>query len=178
MEAEQKVIKAEQKEWKTRYGVIKQDDLFNFVKPINGERYQTMGIGLKENCLVSAAFQGTVGGIAGMAFGMFFGSMSASHNWTPEMQNMTMKESLKQQWAQTKASSVSMGKQFGMLGAVYNLCECMYEKQTGKHEVSNAGVAGCMAGALLGVSGGPGTMTIGCAGFGAFSLAIESYMHS
>jgi len=44
-----------------------------------------------------------------------------------------------------------------------------------KHDTTNTAVAGCVTGGALAVKGGPKATCIGCAGFAAFSVAIEKF---
>ena len=54
----------------------------------------------------------------------------------------------------------------------------MIEKARGKSDELNPLLAGCSAGAFLAARSGPQGMAIGCAGFAAFSYAIEKAMHA
>lgn len=47
-----------------------------------------------------------------------------------------------------------------------------------KHDLYNGVTAGCITGAGLAIKGGPQAAFIGCAGFAAFSLAIDMYLSS
>ena len=42
--------------------------------------------------------------------------------------------------------------------------------------MKNSTMAGCITGGILGAKAGPQAAALGCAGFAAFSLAIESYL--
>lgn len=55
-------------------------------------------------------------------------------------------------------------------------CVFFLIQQRAKHDIVNAGAAGCITGAALAVRGGPQAMALGCTGFAAFSVAIEAYM--
>ena len=52
----------------------------------------------------------------------------------------------------------------------------MVEKYRGKHDVWNAVVSGCVTGAAMQAKQGPQASAIGCGGFAAFSLVIDSIM--
>ena len=54
--------------------------------------------------------------------------------------------------------------------------ECVIEQERGVHDFANPIYAGCAAGGVLGVSGGPSGVVTGCIGFAAFSAAIETFM--
>lgn len=49
-------------------------------------------------------------------------------------------------------------------------------KYRAKNDLKNGIAAGCITGGLLGAKAGPQAAAIGCAGFAAFSAAIDSYM--
>ena len=46
----------------------------------------------------------------------------------------------------------------------------------GKSDLSNGVAAGCITGGALAYKAGPQAAAIGCAGFAAFSAAIDAYM--
>ena len=47
-----------------------------------------------------------------------------------------------------------------------------------KNDLSNGVAAGCITGGALGARAGPQAAAVGCAGFSAFSAAIDAYMRS
>lgn len=60
--------------------------------------------------------------------------------------------------------------------AVFSGVECVIEKSRGQHDMYNGALAGCATGAALAVGSGPQAMCFGCAGFAAFSSAMELLM--
>lgn len=72
--------------------------------------------------------------------------------------------------------SFSTAKNFGAVGALFSGIECGIEGYRAKNELSNGVAAGCATGAILARSGGPQAAAFGCAGFAAFSAAIDAYM--
>ena len=46
----------------------------------------------------------------------------------------------------------------------------------GKNDMKNGIAAGCITGGVLGAKAGPQAAAVGCAGFAAFSAAIDYYM--
>ena len=54
--------------------------------------------------------------------------------------------------------------------------ECLVEKYRGKHDVWNSVASGCITGAALQAKSGPSAAAMGCGGFAAFSLVIDSFM--
>uniref|UniRef100_A0A7S0VA57 Mitochondrial import inner membrane translocase subunit TIM22 n=1 Tax=Hemiselmis tepida TaxID=464990 RepID=A0A7S0VA57_9CRYP len=93
-------------------------------------------------------------------------------------ENATAKETAMATLRQTAGKSTSMGRTFAVIGAVYAGSECVIEKYRAKTDMRNSAYAGCLTGGILARSGGPLAMTAGCAGFAAWSTAIESFMHS
>ena len=88
-------------------------------------------------------------------------------------------------WAQVKTSFRDFGrmskgqfKTWGAMSGTYATSECVVEKMRGKSDELNPLIAGCAAGGILAARAGPQGMAIGCAGFAAFSFAIEKAMHS
>lgn len=67
-------------------------------------------------------------------------------------------------------------KGFAVVGGMFTASECVIEKMRAKHDIYNVASAGCATGAILAYSGGPKAMCVGCAGFAAFSVAIEKFM--
>lgn len=47
-----------------------------------------------------------------------------------------------------------------------------------KNDLVNGVTAGCITGGALGAKAGPQAAALGCAGFAAFSAAIDAYMRS
>jgi mitochondrial import inner membrane translocase subunit TIM22 len=73
-------------------------------------------------------------------------------------------------------SAFSSAKNFGKIGAIYSGTECAIEGLRAKNDMYNAVGAGCLTGAGLAYQAGPQAMAVGCAGFAAFSTAIEIYL--
>ena len=95
--------------------------------------------------------------------------------------------------------SFSSAKNFGLVGAIFAGTECCIEgvsvDSTGmavfwivlrkifmqyraKNDLTNGIAAGCLTGGALGAKAGPQAAALGCAGFAAFSAAIDTYMRS
>lgn len=72
--------------------------------------------------------------------------------------------------------SFSTAKNFGTVGALFAGIECGVEGYRAKNDLANGVAAGCLTGAILARNGGPQAMGVGCAGFAAFSAAIDAYM--
>jgi len=72
--------------------------------------------------------------------------------------------------------SWSTAKNFGMVGALFSGIECGVEGLRAKNDLTNGVAAGCLTGGILARNGGPQAAAIGCAGFAAFSAAIDAWM--
>ena len=74
------------------------------------------------------------------------------------------------------ARSWSTAKNFGAVGALFSGIECGIEGLRAKNDLGNGVAAGCLTGAILARNGGPQASAVGCAGFAAFSAAIDAWM--
>lgn len=72
--------------------------------------------------------------------------------------------------------SYSSAKNFGTVGALFAGIECGIEGLRAKNDMGNGVAAGCLTGAILARNAGPQAAAIGCAGFAAFSAAIDAYL--
>lgn len=59
--------------------------------------------------------------------------------------------------------------------AMFSGLECAVEKVRGRHDLGNELVAGCATGAALAAGQGYQAQCLGCAGFAAFSYAINYF---
>ena len=65
---------------------------------------------------------------------------------------------------------------FAWMGFLFAGSECVIEKWRAKTDIYNSVSAGCVTGATLAYGTGPKGMCIGCAGFAAFSAAIDKFL--
>ena len=72
----------------------------------------------------------------------------------------------------------SSARNFGMVGAIFSGTECCIESFRAKNDIYNGITAGCITGGALAMSAGPQAAALGCAGFAAFSAAIDYYLRS
>ncbi|KAI9889696.1 MAG: Mitochondrial import inner membrane translocase subunit tim22 [Vezdaea aestivalis] len=93
-----------------------------------------------------------------------------------EQLEQTTRQQLRAGFKDMGKSSYSSAKNFGMIGAMYAGSECAIEGFRGKNDLTNSVAAGCVTGGALAHKGGPQAAALGCAGFAAFSLAIDYYM--
>lgn len=72
--------------------------------------------------------------------------------------------------------SYSTAKNFGAVGALFSGIECGIEGLRAKNDLANGVAAGCLTGAILARNAGPQAAAVGCAGFAAFSAAIDTWL--
>jgi import inner membrane translocase subunit TIM22 len=72
--------------------------------------------------------------------------------------------------------SYASAKNFGRIGAIFSGTECAIEGLRGKNDLWNGVAGGCITGGALAYKAGPQAAALGCAGFAAFSAAIDWYM--
>ncbi len=137
-----------------------------------------------EACPTKLAIAGVMGfGLGGM-FGIFMSSMRYD---TPlsaglpggvgtTLTDMPVREQLRHGFKDMGRSAYSSAKNFGYIGAVFAGTECAIEGFRAKNDMANGVGAGCLTGAFLARAAGPQSMAVGCAGFAAFSAAIDYYM--
>ncbi|CAG8564570.1 4888_t:CDS:2 [Paraglomus brasilianum] len=94
----------------------------------------------------------------------------------PALLEAPMKQQLKHTAKDMAARSFSMAKNFAVVGAIFSGTECIIEGYRAKNDVYNGTAAGCITGAILAAKAGPQAAAIGCAGFAAFSAAIDLYL--
>jgi len=123
------------------------------------------------NCAVRSVVSGVMGGGLGVLMGLFFGALD-----NPIMaEEMTARQQIVYTAKQMGRRSISNAKTFAVMGLIFSAAECVVEKARAKHDTTNTAVAGCVTGGALAVKGGPKATCIGCAGFAAFSVAIEKF---
>ncbi|KAF7730037.1 Mitochondrial import inner membrane translocase subunit tim22 [Apophysomyces ossiformis] len=134
--------------------------------------------GAMESCVFKTGMSGVAGFAMGAAFGLFMSSFEYSGPMmNEEMVNQSTKQQLKTALKDMGTRSYSMAKNFAVVGAIYSGTECCIESYRAKNDIYNSVAAGCFTGGVLAARAGPQAAAFGCAGFAAFSSAIEWYMH-
>ena len=130
--------------------------------------------GMMEACPTKAVLSGVMGGGMGALFGLFMGSYDPmiAH----EYDGKSAKEQFRITLRQMANKAGSYGRSFAVVGFMYSGVECTIEKTRAKHDIYNSVGAGCVTGAGLAWRAGPTAMGVGCAGFAAFSAAIDTFM--
>ncbi|KAI9720311.1 MAG: Mitochondrial import inner membrane translocase subunit tim22 [Chrysothrix sp. TS-e1954] len=137
-----------------------------------------------ESCPTKTIMAGGAGFVLGGAFGFFmssmrydtpYGSMGASAT-APAVNTLPLRQQFVVGMKDMGKASYSSAKNFGMIGAMFSGTECCIEGLRAKNDLGNSMASGCITGGVLARNGGPQAVAVGCAGFAAFSLAIDSYM--
>jgi len=89
---------------------------------------------------------------------------------------LPVREQLRQGFKEMGKASWSSAKNFGLVGAIFAGTECCIEGYRAKNDLTNGVAAGCLTGGALAAKAGPQAAAVGCAGFAAFSAAIDYYM--
>ncbi|CAG8463350.1 290_t:CDS:2 [Funneliformis caledonium] len=135
-------------------------------------RYMQM---VQESCVLKVGFSGVGGFVLGGVFGMFMSSFEMA-SVDPAIYEQPMKQQLKATAKDMAKRSFSMAKNFAIVGSIFSGTECVIETYRAKNDLYNGVASGCITGAVLAAKSGPQATLIGCAGFAAFSTAIEYYM--
>ncbi|KAJ0416382.1 Tim17/Tim22/Tim23/Pmp24 family-domain-containing protein [Aspergillus carlsbadensis] len=135
--------------------------------------------GAMESCPFKTVLSGTMGFGLGGVFGLFMASMSYDSSFTPQgkaISDLPWRQQVRTGFKDMGARSWSSAKNFGIVGALYSGTECCIEGLRAKNDLTNSVVSGCITGGILGAKAGPQAAAFGCAGFAAFSAAIDAYM--
>jgi import inner membrane translocase subunit TIM22 len=95
---------------------------------------------------------------------------------TIPLTDLPMRQQLKHGLRDMYRSSLSSGRNFAKVGAIFSGTECAIEGLRAKNDLYNGVAGGCITGGILARNAGPQAALIGCAGFGVFSAAIDAYM--
>ena len=134
---------------------------------------------LTESCGGKAAIGVFGGAVCGLVMGVFLGAMS---DMTPpvtviggkEVPQAPLREQMRTTMRATGDKCIYWSRNFAFITGVFGGTECLVEKYRGKHDVWNSAIGGCVTGAALQAKQGPQAAAIGCGGFAAFSLVIDS----
>lgn len=139
-------------------------------------------IAFMQSCPGKTAMAGVSGFGLGGFFGLFMASMAydvpVGTESVKHISELPFKQQMKLQFTDMGRRAWSSAKNFGYIGLVYSGVECSIESLRAKHDIYNGVTAGCITGAGLSIKAGPQAAAIGCAGFAAFSVAIDMYLSS
>ncbi|GAB7351102.1 hypothetical protein MBLNU459_g1567t1 [Dothideomycetes sp. NU459] len=132
-----------------------------------------------ESCPAKTVISGTMGFGLGGAFGLFMSSMRYDAPGTATgdaIAKLPVRQQLRQGFKEMGRASWSSAKNFGLVGAIFAGTECAIEGFRAQNDLANGVAAGCITGGALAAKAGPQAAAVGCAGFAAFSAAIDYYM--
>jgi import inner membrane translocase subunit TIM22 len=159
-----------------------------------------------DNCAVKSLVSGVLGAGMGLLFGgLFAPSADLSHIPVPRADGTYAPAapfSWRRHFREVGRNAVWYSRSFGSVGLLFAGCECVIEKARGKSDLLNGLSGGCVTGAMLSYKGeskykpalslllfawlcfslvfsfpgGPTAMVVGCGGFAAFSLVIDSLL--
>ncbi|SCU98246.1 LAMI_0F13718g1_1 [Lachancea mirantina] len=158
-----------------------------------GEHGAQMMVSFMTSCPGKSAISGVTGFALGGVFGLFMASMAYDTplhspaagaaagaaglpNTVQQMADLPLKQQVKLQFADMGKRAYSSAKNFGYIGMIYSGVECAIESLRAKNDIYNGVAAGCLTGGGLAYKSGPTAALLGCAGFAAFSTAIDLYM--
>jgi len=133
-------------------------------------REEVMMTNVTESCLFRSVMSFVVGGALGGFIGLFNSSMAPTQTTVA----MNTKETL----LDMKNTIVSSAKGFALIGFMFAGVECIVESHRAKADWKNSVYAGGVVGGMMGLRAGVKAAGFGAAGFAAFSLAIDHFMHT
>lgn len=135
-----------------------------------------------QSCVGKTMMAGGSGFFLGGFFGLFMASMAydvpVGTSSVSHISELPFKQQMKLQFGDMARRSWASAKNFGYIGMIYSGVECSIESLRAKHDIYNGVSAGCITGAGLSIKAGPQAALLGCAGFAAFSTAIDLYLRS
>lgn len=137
---------------------------------------------MMDMCPVRGVVSFVAGGVLGVFMGVLIGSWQlggpTGDAGLSDPTKLTTRQALKEMGDMMASRARSWGRNFAVVGGIYSTIECFIERGRGSHDVKNPVLSGCLTGGLLAAKQGPVAILGGCAGFAAFSLAVEHLMNS
>lgn len=127
---------------------------------------------LSESCAFKTVLSGGAGFGLGALFGLFMSSLQIETT-DAKIYDLPFKEQMRVGFRDMGKKSYSTAKNFAIVGSIFAGSECCIEAYRAKNDLYNSASAGCFTGAVLGAKAGPQAAAFGCAGFAAFSTAID-----
>ncbi|KJE95460.1 import inner membrane translocase subunit Tim22 [Capsaspora owczarzaki ATCC 30864] len=125
------------------------------------------------SCVVHGMMATGAGFVAGGAFGLITSGMDPNILGTADRPTALKPREV---FREMGNRSWTFAKNFALVGGLFATSECYIEKYRGKVDIYNSVGSGCFAGAAMGFRAGPQAAALGCAGFAAFSAAIDYFM--
>ena len=127
----------------------------------------------RESCTMTALQSGLAGGVLGLGLGAILAPFN-SNVARIEDTELPLRDQFRRGMKEIGTQSRSWGKNLMVIGAVFSCSECFVEKTRGRHDRWNPIYGGCITGGILVANAGPQAAAMGCAGFAAFSAAIDA----
>ncbi|KAI9505860.1 Mitochondrial import inner membrane translocase subunit tim22 [Coemansia spiralis] len=127
-----------------------------------------------DSCVLKTGLSGVAGYGMGAVFGLVLSGIEFS---SPVDTNAPTKQQVKTVLSDMKTKSLSSAKNFAIMAAIYSGSECLIESYRARKDIYTSIGAGCMTGGGMAIRTGPRGMAAGCAGFAAFSAAVDWYLH-
>ena len=140
---------------------------------------ETVAAGIEEamsNCLLKGGISIFMGGAFGFLFGTFFGTNMTTPLPEPGEPKIPLRVQMMQHLKESGRVGMQHARNFAAIGGLFATTQCVIEKSRAVNNPMNGLYAGCLTGAMLAYKGGPSGIALGCAGFGAFSYAIDHFM--
>ncbi|XP_070571881.1 mitochondrial import inner membrane translocase subunit Tim22-like [Ptychodera flava] len=128
-----------------------------------------------EGAMESCAFKSVMSCVLGFGLGAAIGLFAASVD--PIDPELAAKQKARDILRDMGKRSFFHAKNFAVIGAMFSATECAIESYRGQSGTQNTSLAGCVTGGLIGLRAGIKPAIAGCAGFAAFSAAIDYYFH-
>ncbi|XP_067132247.1 mitochondrial import inner membrane translocase subunit Tim22 [Centruroides vittatus] len=149
----------------------------NVVIPVSiaPHKFKTKEEIMIENIFESCGFKTGISCVLGFGLGGAIGLFSASVD--PNLAGVSQeKQTVRQVLRDMRMKTVSYGKNFAIIGAVFAATECIIESHRAKSDWKNGTLAGAVTGGLIGLRAGVKAAVLGAAGFAAFSTIIDYYL--
>ncbi|KAL7678518.1 putative mitochondrial import inner membrane translocase subunit TIM22 [Plasmopara halstedii] len=135
---------------------------------------------ITESCVGKFFLSAAMGYVMGNVFGLVLGSYEGITPPVPipgqrVLPKVPWRESVVGAWRVTAGKCRYWSNNFLVISAMFSGLECATEKIRARHDVGNELVAGCATGAALASGQGFQAQCLGCAGFAAFSYAINVF---
>ncbi|XP_071946569.1 mitochondrial import inner membrane translocase subunit Tim22-like [Antedon mediterranea] len=131
---------------------------------------------LVEGVFESCTFKTVISCVLGFGLGAAIGLFAASVD--PVDPDKLAKQRARDVLKDMGKKSFFHAKNFAVIGAMFAGVECLVESHRGQSDWKNSPIAGCVTGGAIGLRAGLKPGIFGCAGFAAFSMAIDYYLHS
>ena len=140
---------------------------------------------LMESCPGKTAVSGVMGFALGGAFGLFMASVCLHPSPNPTHILTHPKDAIRYTPSHTRIRRrtsrfppppTTTQSRSSRYGSIFAGTECCIEGFRAKNDLANGVLAGCITGGVLAAPAGPQAAALGCAGFAAFSAAIDAYM--